>query len=168
MIYETPEALANLVAPWAKFYSHSKVASTIVTFLHIAPIVVGGGLAIALDRAALRLARDDAAERQRHLRELGSVHGIVLASLALSLLSGIAMLASDLDTFLPSWVFWLKMALIVALLANGAYMTRLERVLGGPGGGSADQWGRLRGIAITSLVLWLAITFAGVVLTNIA
>jgi len=168
MIFETPEALANLVAPWAKFYSHSKVASTIVTFLHIAPIVVGGGLAIALDRAALRLSPDDAAARQRHLAELGSVHGIVLASLSLSLLSGVAMLASDLDTFLPSWVFWLKMALIVALLANGAVMTRLERALAEPGGGTADQWGRLRGIAITSLVLWLAITLAGVVLTNIA
>ena len=168
MLYETPEALARLVAPWAKFYSHSKVAATVVTFLHIAPIVVGGGLAIALDRAALRLRHDDPAARERHLAELGATHGIVLGALALSLLSGVAMLASDLDTFLPSWVFWLKMALIVALLGNGAYMTRVERTLASAGGGSADQWRRLRGIAITSLVLWLAITFAGVVLTNIA
>ena len=55
MIFETPQALADLVAPWAKYYSHSKTAETIVTFLHIAPLVVGGGLAIALDRASLRL-----------------------------------------------------------------------------------------------------------------
>jgi len=65
-------------------------------------------------------------------------------------------------------VFWLKMGLIVALLGNGAVMTRVERTLAGASGGSADQWRRLRGIALTSLVLWLAITFAGVVLTNIA
>lgn len=168
MIYETPAALANLVAPWAKFYSHSKTAPTVVTFLHIAPIVVGGGLAIALDRAALRLRHDDPGARERHLAELGSVHGIVLGALALSLLSGVAMLASDLDTFLPSWVFWLKMGLIVALLVNGATMTRVERRLASAGGGTTDQWRRLRGIAITSLVLWLAITLAGVVLTNIA
>jgi hypothetical protein len=50
MSFTTPDALANLVAPWARFYSHSKLAATVVTFLHIAPIVVGGGIAIALRR----------------------------------------------------------------------------------------------------------------------
>ena len=60
------------------------------------------------------------------------------------------------------------MAMVAALLANGAVMTRLERTLGAPGGEHSDQWGRLRGIAITSLTLWLAITLAGVTLTNIA
>ena len=164
----TPETLTRLVEPWAHFYSHSKVASTIVTFLHIAPIVVGGGIAIALDRASLRLDVADARARERHLTELGSVHPIVLWSLGVLLLSGLAMLAADLDTFLGSWVFWLKMALIVALLANGAQMTRRERALAGPAGAAADQWRRLRGIAITSLVLWLAITLAGVVLTSVS
>ena len=33
---------------------------------------------------------------------------------------------------------------------------------------AVDHWGRLRGIAITSLVLWLAITLAGVILTSVA
>lgn len=163
-----PEVLTRLVAPWAHFYSDSKPAATIVTFLHIAPIVAGGGIAIALDRATLRLNVDDAPARERHLAELGSVHRIVLSALALSLLSGLAMLAADLDTFLGSWVFWLKMALIAVLLANGARMTRLERLLAGPAAAAPDQWRRLRGIAITSLVLWLVITLAGVVLTNIA
>jgi uncharacterized membrane protein len=167
MIFTTPEALANLVAPWARFYSHSKTTATIVTFLHIAPLVVGGGVAIALDRASLRLRHDEPGARERHLLELGSVHGLVLSALTLSLLSGLALLAADLDTFLPSWVFWLKMALVVALLVNGASLTRLERRLANPSGGTADQWRRLRGIAITSLTLWLAITFAGVALTNV-
>jgi uncharacterized membrane protein len=164
----TPDVLVRLVQPWSDFYGHSKTASTIVTFLHIAPIVVGGGIAIALDRASLRLDVDDAPARQRHLTELGSVHPIVLWSLVVLLLSGLAMLAADLDTFLGSWVFWLKMALIVALLANGARMTRLERALAGPAGAAADQWRRLRGIASTSLVLWLTITLAGVILTSVA
>ena len=164
----TPEVLVRLAQPWADFYGHSKTASTIVTFLHIAPIVGGGGIAIALDRTTLRLDADDGRARERHLRELGSVHPIVLSSLALLLLSGLAMLAADLDTFLGSWVFWLKMALIVALLANGAQMTRLERTLAGAADTAGDQWRRLRGIAMTSVILWLAITLAGVVLTNVS
>jgi uncharacterized membrane protein len=164
----TPEVLTRLAEPWAHFYGHSKTASTIVTFLHIAPIVVGGGIAIALDRASLRLDASDEPARARHLRELGSVHPIVLWSLVVLLLSGLAMLAADLDTFLGSWVFWLKMALIVALLANGARLTRLERALAGPAGAAADQWRRLRGISITSLALWLIITLLGVILTSVA
>jgi len=164
----TPDVLVRLVQPWSDFYGHSKTASTIVTFLHIAPIVVGGGIAIALDRASLRVDSSDTQARERHLRELGSVHPIVLWSLVVLLLSGLAMLAADLDTFLGSWVFWLKMALIVALLANGARMTRLERTLAGAAGTAGDQWRPLRGIAITSVILWLAITLAGVVLTNVS
>jgi uncharacterized membrane protein len=168
MIFATPDALARLAAPWASFYSHSKTAATIVTFLHIAPIVVGGGLAISLDRAVLRLRHDEPGARARHLEELGSVHRPVLIALTVSFLSGLALLASDLDTFLGSWVFWVKMGLIVALLANGGIMTRLERSLAGPAGGREDQWRRLRVLAITSLALWLTITFAGVTLTNVA
>lgn len=167
MLFATPQALADFVAPWANFYSDSKTAETLVTFLHIVPLVVGGGVAIALDRASLRLQHHEPGARARHLVELGSVHSLVLAALSVSLLSGLALLAADLDTFLPSWIFWLKMALVVALLANGFMMTRLERALGGPGGGTEDQWRRLRGISITSLVLWLAITLAGVALVNV-
>jgi hypothetical protein len=161
MIYQTPEALASLVAPWAKFYSHSKVAATIVVFLHVAPLVVGGGLAIALDRSTLRL-REDVAARATHLADIGRSHRSVIAALTLSFLSGVALLAADLDTFLGSIIFWVKMALIVLLLVNGLVMTRAEARLRA----GADQWGRLRVIAITSLMLWLVITFMGVALTN--
>ena len=164
---QIPEALTNLAAPWNNFYGHSKVAATIVVFLHVAPIVVGGGLAIALDRASLRLKHDEPGARDRHLAELGATHRIVLGALTLSILSGLALLASDLETFLPSWVFWVKMALIVALLVNGLRMTRLEQALRASSADSAAAWHRLRGIAITSLSLWLIITLFGVALTNV-
>lgn len=159
-----PEALADFVAPWAKFYSHSSLTATIVTFLHVAPIIVGGGLAIAVDRGTLRL-HADPAERARHLRELGLAHRTVIVALVVSSLSGLALLAADLETYLGSWVFWVKMGLIAALLGNGLLMTRAEGRLRA---GIADQWGRLRVLAVASLVLWLVITFAGVALVNAA
>lgn len=164
----TPEFLAQAVAPWSSFYSHSKLAPTVVGFVHIGSIVVGGGLAISLDRSTLRVPRHDRDARRRHLRELGSVHAWVIGALALAFLSGLAMLAADLDTFLGSWAFWTKLGLIAILLANGAMMNHTEQVLRTTSPITGDRWGRLRRSAMTSLVLWLAITFAGVVLTNAA
>jgi hypothetical protein len=163
-----PETIVALAAPWAKFYSHSKLAATIVEFLHIAPLIVAGGLAIALDRSTLRLDHDDPGARERHLAELGTVHRAVLAGLAVTFLSGLALLASDLETFWGSWIFWLKMALVVALLANGGMMTRIERALRAGEGDADDGWRRLRNVAIVSVTLWLTITLAGVALTNLA
>lgn len=165
MALAAPESLTRLAEPWSSFYSHSTTAATVVTFLHVAPIVVGGGLAIAIDRATLRLRDGDAGARARHLEETGMAHRTVVAALALSALSGLALLAADLDTFLGSWVFWVKMALIGVLLANGYLMTRTEARLRA---GAGDQWGRFRVQAMTSLVLWLAITLAGVALVNAA
>ena len=55
--------------------------------------------------------------------------------------------------------------LIGVLLANGFVMTRAEARLRA---GAVDQWSRMRVLAITSLALWIVITFVGVVLANLA
>jgi uncharacterized membrane protein len=167
-MFAPPEILTGLAAPWAKFYGHSKLAATLVEFLHIAPLVVAGGLAIALDRSTIRLDHDEPGARERHLAELGTVHRVVLGGLVVSILSGLALLASDLETFWGSWIFWLKMALVVLLLANGGIMTRIERALRANPGNTDDDWRRLRNVAIASATLWLTITLAGVALTNFA
>jgi hypothetical protein len=60
------------------------------------------------------------------------------------------------------------MLLVVALLANGARMQRIEKKSALETVVSTAHWGALRGTAITSLVLWLAITLAGVALINYA
>ena len=168
MIAATPDALAMIVKPWAQLYSHSKAVATIVTFVHVAALVVGGGLALSLDRATLRARRADDDSRARHLAELGGAHRVVLSALSLLVLSGLALLAADLDTFLGSWVFWLKMTFIALLLLNGFMMRRAERAIATPGADVEQLWKQLRTAAITSVALWLIVVLAGVTLTNIA
>ena len=43
-------------------------------------------------------------------------------------ISGVLLLAADLETYLASTIFWSKMALVGALLVNGAFLVRVERV----------------------------------------
>lgn len=167
VILAPPELLVTLAAPWAHFYGDSAVAATVVTFLHIAPLVVGGGVAISLDRKTLQLRSNEHDRCARHLAELGSTHRLVMGALALTFASGVALLAADLETFWGSWIFWLKMGLVALLLVNGSRMNRLERALATPRGDADPRWRLLRQVAIASLVLWLATTFAGVALQNL-
>lgn len=160
--------LARLAEPWAHLYADSKIVATIVTFAHIASLLMAGGLAVATDRSTLRALRLAAAERGRHLEELAGVHRMVVGGLALSVITGLLLFASDVETFLGSWVFWLKMALICVLLANGYVMTRAEGALRADAAEGALAWGRLRRSALVSVGLWYAITLAGVALVNVA
>ena len=161
-----PSALVTLVEPWASFYSDSPLAQTLVTYAHIGGLVVGGGAAIAADRVTLRMASD--VDRRRHLLEIGRAHRLVLTSLAIVAVSGLLMFTSDLETYWASPVFWIKMALVIGLLVNGARMQRIERKATLESVVSSAQWGAMRGTAMASLILWLAITLAGVALINYA
>jgi hypothetical protein len=161
-------ALARLCEPWAQAYSNSKVLATIVTFGHVASLLMAGGLAVAMDRATLRALRLAAADRDRHLVDLGGIHRIVVGGIALSLLTGLLLFASDVEAFIGSWVFWVKMSMIVMLLVNGFAMTRAERVLRTNAAETSPAWARLRRTAVASMMLWYAITLAGVTLANIA
>ena len=68
-----PDVLVHLTKPWNDFYSHSKLAETIVTFFHVGGLLLGGGAAVASDRATFRALRGEAAHRSHHLRELKAV-----------------------------------------------------------------------------------------------
>ena len=161
------ETLTNLAAPWAKIYSHSKVVSAGVTFLHIAPLIFGAGAAFFFDRVTLHVTALGADERNRHLKDLSRIHRVVILGLALSVISGVLMFLSDVETFLPSIFYWIKLALVALLLINGFIMTQTEKSLAAKPD-DAVLWGRMRLIAIFSAVLWMATTLAGVVLKEFA
>ena len=163
-----PAALIDLVKPWADAYSNSKLLATVVTFVHVGGLLFGGGLAVAADRGTIRAMRRDAGLRGSHLEELSAVHRIVLTGLALSLVSGLLLLAADLDTYFGSWIFWTKMTMVALLLGNGFLMTRSERVLRATPDPESAAWGKLHRASILSLVLWFAITLACVALVNAA
>jgi uncharacterized membrane protein len=85
----------------------------------------------------------------------------------LSFISGVLLFLSDVDEFLGSPWFWVKLGIVGLLLANGFVMTRTERALAN-GGDQGVLWGRLRTISVFSLTLWIATTLVGVALTNYA
>ena len=157
-------AAAAGLAPWASLYADSVLVSTAAAFLHLGGMLVGGGLALATDREALRLAPHDEAERGRFLEHLRSIHRPVAASLGVVALSGAAMLAADVEALARSPVLWTKAVLVLALLANGWWMTRVEARLRASAAVDVRAWRRLRTTAVASSALWLTVLFTGALL----
>jgi uncharacterized membrane protein len=164
---EGSSALARLAEPWNALYSDSKAVSSAVVFLHLVPLLLAGGAALSADRATLRAARGSAEERTRQLSDLSRIHALVVSGLALSLVSGVLLFLSDVDEFLGSPFFWVKLGLVGLLLLNGFMMTRAEKALAS-GGDQTTQWARLRTISVLSQLLWITTTLAGVVLMSYA
>ena len=158
-----PASLVALVQPWADLYSNNKLVSNAVMFVHLGGLLLGGGGAVAADRDTIRNSRTSEAEQACHLADLRVVHRIVMMGLLVTFLSGLLMLAGDLETLLALTVFWVKMALIVALLANGFVMTRVERTVRP---GAAPNWPRLRAVSAISLMLWFAIVLVSTFLAS--
>ena len=163
------EQLARIAEPWRSAYSDSVAISTAVLFTHLAALVVGAGLALAADRATLRSWTAPPRERSRHLAELAVTHRPVVAALGVLFVSGTLLFLSDVENYATSAVFWTKMALIAVLLGNGFAMTRAESALRREQiePNTADAlWRRLRGLALTSIALWMATLLAGTVLAS--
>jgi hypothetical protein len=163
-----PEFLVQLFKPWADFYGQSKVADTIVTFMHVAGLLLAGGMAVSMDRATFRALRRPAGERADHLAELAALHPWVLTGLGVIVASGAMMLAADIETYYGSWIYWTKMALVVALLVNGFQMTRAEQDLRADATETATGWEKLHRTSKRSTALWFTIALLGVALTNLA
>src|SRR5438045_4363846 len=154
---EASSSLARLVEPWNSLYSDSKAVATTVMFFPLVPLLIAGGTALTADRAVIRAARLGIEDRARQLSELARAHAIVLFGLALSFISGVLLFLSDVDEFLGSPVFWVKLGLVGLLLLNGFMMTRTEKALAS-GGNETALWARLRTISVLSLILCITTT----------
>ncbi len=152
-------AVSQLLERWAHLYGHTPVSATI-TYFHLLGILVGGGVAVAADRASVRLS-PATPDWPRELARLASVHRWVVAGLALIFASGLLMMLAQLGSVATSVVFWTKMGLIALLLGNGYVRMRAETALrqDAPVG-----WARFRRTSVASLVLWLLILLAGTLL----
>jgi hypothetical protein len=175
-------AIVQAAQPWADLYANSKPLETGVLFAHFAGLLVGGGFALATDRLVFRsrrIAASDTTVLQRVLAEIHSVHRPVLIGLAVTILTGVLLFAADAETLATMATFWVKMGLIALLLVNGWAMRntegRLRTVARAEEAGTADSTTlarstallrRLRFSAAASFSLWLAVTLAGVCLTN--
>lgn len=159
------QAVASALQPWSDLYNGSAAVSDVITFAHLAGILVAGGFAVATDRAVLRAARAET-DRRYVLRELHHVHRPVILGLILVTITGVAMLLSDVRTYLPSLVFWVKMGLILLLLLNGWVLERVgRRLLDSPWEGAG--WRRLRNASLRSGSLWVLTLLFGVLLTSV-
>ncbi|MBI5601634.1 MAG: hypothetical protein HY944_08725 [Gemmatimonadetes bacterium] len=164
---ELLDTLIELAKPWARFYSKSTPAQNLILFAHLAGLLGGGGLAIAADRAVwkARAAADDV--RARLLADVAAVHRPVLTGLAFAVLSGALMTAADLETYLTSPVWWVKIGAVALLLANGAWLRSIERAAMRAPSVPPAAWAKFTRSSRLSLTLWFVVVFVGVALSNI-
>jgi hypothetical protein len=158
------DVLNHLIESWVSLYANHAALRTGIEFMHIGGLVAGGGCAIAADLATITAVRDGPVARTTQLHLLKQTHVIVVLGLAALAVSGLLLFGADVQTFLYSRMFWLKMGLMVLLLVNGLLLLRVE---GQVRRGEPDAWARLHYTAVASLVLWFLTTLAGAALPNI-
>jgi len=155
-----PGFVQSAAASWSSYYGNHQLVSVTIKYLHIAATMIGGGLAISLDRQLFK-ARRASDGRAFVLQQMHGSHRTVVPALAVASLTGVLMMGADLDTFLASKLFWLKIGVVVALVANGVALQMFEQ--------SAHQhdaaWPRLSIVSVISITLWLITAFVGTLLT---
>jgi hypothetical protein len=156
--------MTDLLQTWGSFYANHAAIRTLVAFVHVGGLILGGGLAVAADRAMLTAVLDNDRSRRSLLETLEGTHRLVVGSLVVIAASGLLLFASDFDAFLYSRFFWIKMGLVLLLAVNGLVLWRAEqRALSG----DHAAWRTLRFTAIASITLWFLTTLGGVALPNI-
>ena len=157
-------SVRDVADTWASVYANSAALRSVVSFAHIGGLVGGGGCAIAADGATLRAFRGAPGVLTREIEHLHGVHRLVLIGLAAVVVSGVLLTFADLDAYLASTAFWIKMALVVGLFVNGSILVRSS---GRAHDGEPAARAVLRRASIASLILWIATTFIGAALPNV-
>lgn len=161
------ESLAAAVRPWSELYAGSRPLANAVLFVHVGSLTVGGGLAIACDRAMLRTRGAPMDDRMRVLRDVAAAHATVLGAIALMIASGVAMLLADVEELLPSPVLWTKLAFVALLLVNGYVIKQTGARLAAAPAPASPLWRRLARSATASTLLWLVTALVGVIVANL-
>ena len=156
-------AITDALTSWAALYSSSDVIQFSAACGHLLAIAYAARYALLGDRAVLRLTSAEARVREASaargdLRVLTGAHRHVLSGLSLALLTGLAQLTAQLDYLPQSPVLWVKLLLLVLLLANG----RIIQLAGRRG-----DAGALRPAAVRSIALWGLTLLAGLMLTTV-
>jgi hypothetical protein len=155
--------IRELADSWASIYANSAAIRSAVAFAHLGGLVSGGGCAVAADLGTLGALRRGFDALAPELARLHRAHRLVVSSLVVVTISGVLLMLADLDAYLASSAFWIKMALVVALGVNGA---ALMQTGGRAATGDARAVARLKLISLVSLTLWFGTTLMGSVLPN--
>ena len=97
---------------WNSLYSDHAALRSVVEFVHIGGLLAGGGCAITADLATISAARDSSAAQVTELRVLKRTHELVLTGLIALFVSGALLFFADVETYLYSRLFWIKMFLV--------------------------------------------------------
>src|SRR5215471_8499152 len=157
-------AFRDLATTWGSFYANHAAMRTVIAFAHVGGLVAAGGASMMADHEILSAYKRREQSAPVVLSTVHKTHGVVLAGLMVVIASGVLLFAADLDTYLWSKLFWIKMALVVALMINGAVLTRAGRQVSS---NRDHSWETLQWTAIASLSLWFLTTFIGTALPNI-
>jgi hypothetical protein len=152
----------ELIETWSSVYSNSPAVRSAIGFAHIGGLLSGGGCAVAADLATMRAFRRGRSAVADEAARLHDVHRVVIASLAFVVISGLLLMFADFDAYVASTTFWIKMAAVVALVINGAWLMRA--------GNHAATHGpvrHLRMASLASLLLWTGTTLLGATLPNV-
>ena len=129
--------LNHLLDSWTSLYANHAALRTAIEFTHIGGLVAGGGCAITADLATITAARGSSATPPTLLQLLKRTHRLVVLGLVALAISGLLLFAADVETFLYSRIFWLKMGLMGMLLRfcqNQAALSQLPKIFTGIGG----------------------------------
>src|ERR1700736_3156 len=161
------DEVVRLAAPWHHLFDRSRPVVMATVGIHVLSMLVAGGLAIAHDRGSLRASGFSEMIRSHHLEELRAVHRPVVVALAICMASGVALFASDVQTYAFSPTFWIKLSLIALLLVNALLMQSSERTLSvsAAGNAAALAWSRIRVSSVVSVALWASIVLVSIVLS---
>jgi uncharacterized protein DUF6644 len=161
----TDHSIAAFMMTWQSYYANHAAARTLVAFAHVAALIGGAGFAVRADSEVLGVRGDETGRRYAVLEHVRGSHRVVLLGLAITVVSGVLLFASDFETFMYSRFFWTKMALVGLLVMNGLFLNRAERrALAQP---DDRGWRPVRLAAAISVLLWFSTTLAGVALPNV-